>query len=749
MQKIILLISIIVLFNKLAFSQFGFQYSPDIKVVRNGDTLLNPWSGGLNYPQFSDFDFDFDGDLDLFIFDRSSNNIIVLTQESGPNGPFYQNFYKASDYFPTDIRYRATLVDYDNDGRKDLFTYGIGGMKVYRNTGDLANGLQWELISNLLYSQYPNNYTNLYVSSSDIPAIVDVDFDGDIDILTFDISGQHVEYHQNQSMDLYGIPDSLIFELKNECWGKFSEDLNTSSVILNDPNAPCSGGSIPNPQKDDKPLPDYGVFKHSGSTILALDYDNSGVLDLIVGDVSYSNMNLLINGGSAPNTNSAMISVETSFPSNTTPVDVELFPAAYFVDVNFDDVKDLIACPNAKNISENEHSVHYYLNNGSNANPNFIYQADNYLQSEMIEHGTGSIPVLYDYNEDGKKDLIIANFFRFLPGLNKESTIALYLNTGTATNPVYQYIDYDIFNLSAQAYGLRSVPTFGDIDNDGDEDMFIGLENGTLVYYENHSTGSGAVFTTGIQNYTDANATVINSGGYCFPQLFDLDKDNLLDLIIGRKDGEVMFYKNTGTASTPSFTYMNNLGQVDVSTVTPDGYAAPHFFRLNDTTHLFIGADEGNLWYYSDIDNHIGNSDTFNLVSSQYLDIEVNRFSSFFVDDIDNDGKLNMFVGHDLGGLYHFEADPSSTIGISEQVIAEPEILIYPNPVSDELNIKLYDHSEGHYIIHDASGRIILQGEIIYPITHVNTDALRSGMYFVNVTLSNGIEASRKLIKQY
>ena len=43
----------------------------------------------------------------------------------------------------------------------------------------------------------------------------DVDFDGDIDVLTFHISGEYLQYHQNQSQELYGHSDSLIFKLKN------------------------------------------------------------------------------------------------------------------------------------------------------------------------------------------------------------------------------------------------------------------------------------------------------------------------------------------------------------------------------------------------------------------------------------------------------------------------------------------------------------------------------------------------------
>ena len=122
-----------------AFSQFGFEYDNSIPVYRNASLLENAWGGGLNYSQISDFDYDFDGDADLLIFDRSNNNLRVFIQEN--NGqPHYTLAYNAVENFPSELRYRATMIDYDNDGRKDLWTTGIGGLKVYRNVGDITNG---------------------------------------------------------------------------------------------------------------------------------------------------------------------------------------------------------------------------------------------------------------------------------------------------------------------------------------------------------------------------------------------------------------------------------------------------------------------------------------------------------------------------------------------------------------------------------------------------------------------------------
>jgi hypothetical protein len=734
--------AIVLIFNSSAYAQFGFEYDNTVPVFKGGQELQLAWSGGLNYPQFSDFDFDFDGDLDLFIFDRSNDNIRVYTQET--NGqPHYELVYNAHEFFPGDMRYRATLVDYDNDGRKDLWTYGIGGLKVYRNVGDASNGLQWELITPLLQSEYINGTSQLYVSSADIPAIIDVDGDGDIDVLTFNQGGETVEYHQNQSVELYGIPDSLKFELKNQCWGLFREDFNTNVISLNDQNIPCVGGGIANPLRL-AGKNEENAKKHAGSTLLALDMNNSGVLDLVLGDVSYATMTLLMNGGSAPNTNSAMISQDNFFPSNTTPVDIELFPAGFYLDVDFDGVKDLIVAPNARNISENETSVRFFKNMGTNTQPNFVYSKPNFLQEDMIEHGTGTVPVLFDVNEDGLKDLIIANYFRYIPTLSKECTFAYYRNTGTANNPEYTYVDYNYLDLDQENYGLRTIPAFGDIDSDGDEDLLLGLQSGELIYYENTSTGNGAVFNTPQPGFSDNSGAPIVTEGYAYPQFFDLDNDGLLDLILGTKAGKIEYYRNIGTASNPSFELTNEeLGNIDLTISNPNTLASPHFFRIGDTTHLFAGSADGILFYYDSIDGQLDPGEDFRLVSPNYLNINVEAYSTFLVNDIDNDGLLNMIVGQDLGGLYHFEADPNSSVSLDELNYAT--VALYPNPGNQMIHIRSEENIDGIHV-YTMQGQQVLSKQSTGSIIDIDVSSLKNGTYVVMIHTKNGI-ITRKWVK--
>lgn len=719
-------------------AQFNFEYNNEISVSVNGSDLHNAWGGGLNSIQISDFDYDFDGDLDLFIFDRSSDNIRVYTQEGIAPNNYYALAHNSKQNFPNNIRYKALLVDYDQDGKKDLFTQGLSGLKVYRNASTISNGLQWELTTDLIYSEYVNGFSPLLVSSDDIPGLVDVDSDGDMDILTFHIGGETMEYHQNQSMEIYGIPDSLSFELKNQCWGKFREDPISSNIIINDPNSPCVGGDIPNPLKQ---------IQHAGSTILAYDFDNSGVLDLVLGDVSFSNLTLLMNGGTAANSDSPMITSDVSFPSNTTPVEIQAFPAAFLVDVDFDGIKDLIVSANAGTVSENESSIRFYKNIGTSLLPNFIYSDNDFFQNEMIDHGLGSAPTFVDLNQDGLEDLVVANLFRYKPVIDKESTLAYYLNSGTISNPEFMLIDDDYLNLTNENFGLRTIPTFGDLDNDGDQDLILGRDNGTLVLYQNVSTGGAAVYAAPVINYADNLGQVISAGSSCFPQLFDLNQDGLLDLVLGQMNGQMILYKNVGTSSVPMFElYNSNLGNVTITNTIPNTFSAPHFFRDNDTTHLFIGDIDGRLNYFSGIDGNIDPSENFILESSNLIDLDANKYSTFWVNDLNDNGLLELYVGQDLGGLYRFENDTSSTVSLQDLEM-DSEVSVYPNPTAGSINIHSNSMELQRIQIIDINGRNTKQVKMTGTHYTLGVSDIENGIYYMKVYLDSGVIVVKKIIK--
>ena len=125
-------------------SQFAFNYVDSIPVIKSGSQLDMPWAGGLNYAQLSDIDYDYDGDMDLLVFDRSNNQIKIFENRQLSGESFYVYNPLGKELFPENMRYRLFAIDYNGDNKNDLFTYGIGGLKVYKNVGDAVNGISWE-----------------------------------------------------------------------------------------------------------------------------------------------------------------------------------------------------------------------------------------------------------------------------------------------------------------------------------------------------------------------------------------------------------------------------------------------------------------------------------------------------------------------------------------------------------------------------------------------------------------------------
>lgn len=758
-QRVVFLVFLMSLFSKVLVAQDYFERNTSVQVYdKTNNQYTLPWVGGFNHIQVSEIDLDLDGKNDLLTFDRAGNKISTFINQGIPSTIAYTFAPEYKDSLPK-LHDWVLFRDYNFDGKMDIFTYSTGGAAVYKNISQTS--LSFQLVTNLVYSDYlpddtTNNPINLYISSTDIAAIDDIDGDGDLDILTFSILGTYVEYHKNLSKEKFGNSDSLVFELSNKCWGFFAENLSNNSVTLDD----TCDFNISNPQRlalmnnliEEE---SYAGKKHSGSTLLTLDLDNNNSKELILGDVSFNNLTALYNSDNTPNFTASYMSFEDqNFPSNnssTLAVDMDIFPAGYYLDVNNDNVKDLLVSNNCYSGCENSKSLWLYLNNGTNNLPDFVFQKNNFLQEKMIELGERTHPVFFDYDGDGLQDMIVGNYGKYdksTPSLYT-SFLSLYHNIGTASSPIYKLIDEDFAGLSTLNLDLISnkpvlgiYPAFGDLDNDGDKDMIIGDYFGNLHYFINTAgAGNTANFVLSQPKYQS-----IDVGNFATPQLIDLNRDGKLDMVIGKENGYFSYYQNSGTLTVPNFTKItDSLGRV--STLHPNffrGNSVPCVVDVAGSYSMFAGSASGNIFKFGNIDGNL--SGTFSRLDTNFLKINEGTNSAISISNINNDLFLDMLIGNQAGGVAFFEGkQPIISIEEFDKI---SNITIYPNPTKENAFINLETNSIQNATIDvfDLLGNTILSQQVNDQIVKIYTSNVPQGIYLIKFTNNIGNKVF-KLVK--
>ena len=173
-----------------AAAQPSYRIYNDAKVKITAADALFPWAGGMNKPQFSDIDLDDDGSKDLVVFDRTGNTISTFLNKGTAGQVLYEYAPVYESVFP-EMTHWMLLVDYNCDGAEDIFTSHDTGIKTFladRSSGDL------QFIPDVQKIQYEEvGFSfDLGVLVIDIPTIIYVNGDGDMDVLTFNLAGGFV-----------------------------------------------------------------------------------------------------------------------------------------------------------------------------------------------------------------------------------------------------------------------------------------------------------------------------------------------------------------------------------------------------------------------------------------------------------------------------------------------------------------------------------------------------------------------------
>jgi len=446
----------------------------------------------------------------------------------------------------------------------------------------------------------------------------------------------------------------------------------------------------------------------SSWSLAAADYNRDGFTDLLYG--GGQGVTFMTSDG----TGSGF--VETSGPEYV------FSQRSNFSDINNDGHLDAFVC---HDVDANV----FYLNDG-NGNLTF-----NQGPLGTVRGNYGSVWI--DYDNDRDMDMFIAK-------CGGGPINQMFTNNGDGT-----YTD------TAPAQGIDDTiqtwsSAWGDFDNDGDMDGYIGASSGSSKILRNDgngvfvdvtaSSGISALSSTGIENCT-----------------YDLDNDGNLDIIshgnVLRGNGDMTFtlYSNKLDASNGSFGDLNNDGFIDGfnnSTIYLNEGNTNNWITINTVgVQSNINGIGARVEVYTDSRTQIRDvrsgegfrfMSTLNTHFGLGTDATINQIVIYWPS-----GNVDTYVNPAINTTHNFVE--GQTLSVPDESLSD--LSIYPNPVQDVLNIKTTaDLNNKIATVFDLNGKRVLNTKL-QNTTSLNVSQLNAGLYLLRIE-SGGKSTTRKFVKK-
>ena len=535
---------------------------------------------------------DMDNDGDQDMFvQEESGRIIHLENTGSAAAPRYT--WRSSAWKELDTGEWYRIVDLDQDGDMDILTEErFSYIRYYRNDGTLEEPNFVVAVDTLMDA----TGTPIFADRQNIPHIVDIDCDGLLDLFIGRVTGTITRY-ESVGDDENGVPR---FRFVTDRW----EDIE---------------------------IVGENVSLHGANTMNFADVDLDGDLDLFWGDFFEAGLLLVRNLGSCASP--SLRSEPVNWPLND-PVETSGYNAPVLLDVDADDDLDMVfgVLGGAFNANSTTRDNFYLMR--QDADGNFEAETTRYLYD--LDVGSESIVKLWDMDNDGDLDMIVGN--KIEPTNQKTSLMFVFENTGTATAPAFEYKEtLDLISTYHQN------PAIADIDADGDLDFLIGKWNKEIAFWRNDGSAADYAFTEVADVYR-----ALTRGQNAAPALVDLDNDGDYDLVAGEASGSLNYWVNNGTPQEPAFELVSDTWlDIDIGR-----RSFPTFADMDGDgdQDMIVGSELDGLFLWE----NVGTPEAFQFEERGTLDIDTQAIASPEFADIDGDGDLDLFIGGISGGIMFF-----------------------------------------------------------------------------------------------
>ena len=558
-------------------------------IDENGDPVEQPFLGGFNIPRPQLVDIDADGDDDLFL-QEWSGSVMFFEHVAGAT-PRYQ--WRADRYQDLEVGEWYRFVDLDRDGDADLlaerpFSY----LRYYRNDGTPQAALFVTAADTLR----DTDGRALFSDRQNIPNATDIDCDGQMDLLIGRLEGTVTRYEETGT-DENGVPRfrhitdtfegiKIVAQIgsahgantmalgdidgdgdEDMFWGDYFEP----GILFIENTGTCRSPSL---RSEPVPFPLAEPLRTSGYNAPTVgDVDGDGDEDLLVG---------VLGGAYNPNTTTAdnFHYLEQTGPLNfearssrfLSTIDFGAESIPVLVDLDSDGDLDLLVGNKIEQNDTQNGKLYRLINEGSSEVP--IFRMDGELD---VGGGYHMLPAFGDLDADGDLDAILGTW---------EDELRFLRNDATDGSLQLSVADSAVVTLTR---GRNATPALGDVDGDGDLDLFIGETSGTLNFYENTGSRQEPVFTL-----VDDEFGRIDVGRRSMPLLRDMDEDGDLDLVVGSESEGVSLYRNVGSVTSPDFVEAGLLGIEDFR------FASPALGDLDGDgdDDVLLGGGSGGLWFF-------------------------------------------------------------------------------------------------------------------------------------------------------